>query len=244
MAEAREPVRFTPKDWPDLWALTHGPDGIGRLRGAKQGDVVKMFLPRDIRGGVGLQPDNIKQLDLPQGNGKLEFGVQFGDAHQYGLHIEGYVEPATPECPQLFEVSDLDDVALPTHGGAQAFYQNLEYQLGHMDIPIIYGQKVPTVLGYFLHRVHQVPVGLLDQKFDYIRRRIEQLQPGAKDALRSFSQFSWTVGVYGETAKTLLDPRYRATLAQLEQQFNAWSQEDREVLYKPAIIKVFHLTEL
>lgn len=231
---------FQPEDYPDLWNLTHGRNGIGGLRRARTSDVLKMFLPRSMRDNLPLKREDQPELAIPE-DGVGEFAINIFSDRKFSLEFEARLESADISTPAMLDVSEYS-ANLPTEGGSQAFYQNLAYQLGHMGVPVIYGQKVPNSLGFFIHRVGQVPVGLLDDRFTPIKQRIQKkyLKTDA-DMLSSFSAFSFTTQVYGSTPAESVKPQYRAPLAELQRQFDAMSLDERLRKYPGLVSAAFHL---
>lgn len=232
---------FQPADHPELWSLTHDRKGIRGLREAHTSDVLKMFVPRAIRGDLPLrQADHCVMIFPDRAGGK--FMLQLDGEDKYDLELDARVEPAKAGASAMLSVSDYS-ANWPTEKGTQAFYHNLEYQLGHMDIPVIFGQKVPWSLGFFVHRVGQVPVALLDDSFRAIRERMQDLCKCTQaDMMSQFSAFSFTAQVYGETPASLVDPKYLPVLAELQKKFDAMYRQEREAKYPELVKEAFHLS--
>lgn len=245
LTSRRSPERtatFEPEDYPELWGLTKGDRGLSGLRQARSSDVYKLFLPRPIRDELPLRKTDPHHLQLPEGaTGRFELMIGSDD---YELALEAYVERPQGQAPAMLCVSDYE-AHLPTERGSQAFYANLGYQLDHMNIPVIFGQKVPPSLGYFIHRVGQVPVALLDDRFQVIRDRIQELQHKSQaDMLAEFPAFAYTVQIAGHTPAELVKAEYQPALAELQQQFDQMSKIDRRYRYPQAVAATFHLTGL
>lgn len=240
----RSPERsqlFQPEDNPALWKLTRGPKGIGGLNDVPTDAVLNMFVPGSVRDQLPLRQDDMNTLDISEsGKGAFRLHAEIED-HSF-IELDAYIEPGTSEAPNMLYVSEYE-ADLQTDGGTQAFYDNLEYQLGHMNIPVIFGQKVPWSLGFFMHRVGQVPVALLADKFSHIQRRIHQLRGRSQeDMLTKFPEFSYTVQIYGQRPNEMVKPEYRESLAELQKLFDDMDITQRQDKYPTIVKRLFNLT--
>jgi len=233
-------VLFQPQDWPELWELAKGRQGLDGLKRAKRSDVVKMLLPKSIRDGISLKQDNVEMLQTSRAT--LELEVIFGSREQYHLWLDAKIDQATGNCPAMLKVSDYE-AKLPTEAGTQAFYQNLSYQLGHMDIPVIFGSNSPDNLGYFMHRLGRIPIALMADQYAVIRDRICKLEGITPERERRWGAFDKTIQMYGCTPEQLIKPEYRDQLAQLKTRFDAMSARERSQDYPQLVQEQFGLTE-
>ncbi len=238
---------FRPHDFPELWQRGKSRAGLAAFTELIQRDsespeaaaIWKMFVPEEL-GQVDVEDS---QLYFPRGNdGRFDLSIS-GDRFEVG-EFTGWIEPARKGMPAAMNVSDYQDVQFDVKGGSQAFYRNLSHQLGHMDIPIIYGQKVPWSVAYFIHRVGQVPIALLDDRFrdvrdhlaERIRRPLQQLQS-------DFPSFSYTIAVAGVEPKDLVAPQYRAQLRRLQELFDQMTPQQRMTDYVKVLKQEFGLTD-
>ena len=239
-------ARFIPQDHPELWQrfsekikqsqgslveLNHYP-GKGELSQINR-EVVDMFIPRAIQ-----PPEGLDNVTLNWLLNSLDINIAHGQ--DMSLELSGYIDKDASDKPGILEISDYD-ADLPTPGGTQIFYRNLLHQLAHMGTPVVYGQKVPTSLSFFMHRIGQVPVALLDNKFKDVQERICRGHRSVAEMREFFNLFSYTVKIYGVEQLDMLAPEYREKFQTMQQAFNEMDRNDRVGKYNTLLCDTFSL---
>ncbi len=177
----------------------------------------------------------------PKNYGKLRLHSKL--LERFFLHLDGDVRPATQEVSAILQVSDYT-AKLPSERGTQAFYHNLGYQLGHMGIPIIVGQKNPASLGYFMHRVGQMPVACLKPEWLQLIPHIAPIKNKTQpDLLKHFSDFSFTVQIHNQAPEAIVDPKFLPQLNQLQDIFNKMSPAERRLEYHQQVKNIFSMSK-
>lgn len=238
---------FRPHDFPELWQQGKGRAGLGvftkiierQPASAEAAAIWKMFVPEEL-GQVDAEESH---LNFPRGNdGRFDLSIS-GDRFEVG-DLNGWIDSAKGDIPAMMEISDYEDVDFDQKGGSQAFYRNLAHQLGNMDIPILYGQKVPWSLGYFIHRVGQVPIALLDDRFQTVRDHLaHKIQRPLSQLQSDFPSFSYTLAMHDVEPRQLVAPQYRDKLHEMQQVFDRMTPEQRAADYVPILKQKFGLTD-
>ena len=208
---------FTPKDFPELWAQVreHGVQALD----SEDPTVREMLAPAEIRAGADIENFQLyTQTKL----------LMFARGDNWAVELEAYHDKVVGTDKYMLEVSDYG-ARFPMKGGTQAFYENLQYQMGNMNTPVIWGQKVPASVGYYIHRVGQVPAGLLEGQYTSIRDEVAKHKGRAPEVLVSdYPNISFLVGVHEVNNRHMLSDAHRTVLEELDEVFDQMTPYERQ----------------